>query len=133
MKSKLLIAAIIATGLTLAHSGANHLYGQTSKSNMDMKDTSMKYSCPHHPDVISNKPRKCACGMELVEMKGKGKMSGNSKMKEETMKYTCPHHPDVISDKPGKCACGMELVAKESKDMMMKDSKMKKTHAHASR
>lgn len=86
MKNKLLFTAILVTGFAFAFCGTNHLYGQTPKSNMVVKDTTMKYSCPHHPDVISDKLGKCACGMDLV-MKDKDKMSKKAKMKEGDMMH----------------------------------------------
>ena len=66
----------------------------------------VKYTCPMHPEVISNKPGKCPkCGMTLVKMEAKKTME----MKSDV--YTCPMHSDVKSDKPGKCPkCGMKLV-----------------------
>jgi len=85
MKTKLLFTAILITGFTIVFLGTNHLYGHTPKNNMVMKDTTMKYTCPHHPDVISDKPGKCACGMELVVLKGKDKMSKKTK-KESVIK-----------------------------------------------
>jgi len=84
MKNNILFTAILITGFTIVFFGTIQLYGQTPKNNMVMKDTSMKYSCPHHPDVISDKPGKCACGMELVVLKGKDKMS--KKTKKESVK-----------------------------------------------
>jgi hypothetical protein len=61
------------------------------------------YTCPMHPDVVSDKPGKCPkCGMDLV---------AKNQEPAVTAKYTCPMDPDVISDKPGKCPkCGMDLV-----------------------
>jgi hypothetical protein len=35
-----------------------------------MKMHHMKYSCPMHPEVTSNKPSKCStCGMAMTKMK----------------------------------------------------------------
>lgn len=83
-------------------------FAQTGKPAPKSKTDSVVktvYTCPMHPEVISDKPGKCPkCGMELVAKK--------VKMAKEY--YTCPMHPEVISDKPGKCPkCGMELVKKE--------------------
>jgi hypothetical protein len=64
------------------------------------KEEQMKYSCPMHPDVVSDKPGKCSkCGMDLIKSK-----------KDKTKTYACPMHSDVTSDKPGKCTkCNMDM------------------------
>ena len=74
-----------------------------AKTNMQMDQ--MKYSCPMHPEVTSNKPGNCPkCGMALTKSK-KSKMA-----MQETKMYTCPMHSDVTSNKPGQCSkCGMDL------------------------
>lgn len=56
------------------------------------------YTCPMHPDVLSDKPGKCPqCGMGLIEK----------------IVYVCPMHPEIVTDKPGKCPkCGMQLKIK---------------------
>lgn len=72
----------------------------------------MKYSCPMHADVVSDKPGKCTkCAMDLTK-------SEKEKMKMKVMKtYVCPMHLDVTSDKPGKCSkCGMDMKEKEMKE-----------------
>ncbi|MBO9199609.1 MULTISPECIES: heavy metal-binding domain-containing protein [Niastella] len=74
-------------------------FSQDKKSNMpkSKSDTGVvkTYTCPMHPNVLSNKPGKCPqCGMALIEK----------------IMYVCPMHPEVVSDKPGKCPkCGMQL------------------------
>ena len=70
-----------------------------------------KYSCPMHPNEVSNKPGKCAtCGMDLTKSK-------KEQMKMEVMKmYACPMHPNETFDKPGKCAsCGMDMTVVKTK------------------
>lgn len=64
------------------------------------------YTCPMHPEIISDKAGKCPkCGMNLIVKKADIKKT-----------YTCPMHSDVISDKAGKCPkCGMNLVEKKTK------------------
>ncbi len=45
--------------------------GQTPAQNKTVKQQTVKYTCPMHPEVIQDKPGKCPkCGMELVEKKG---------------------------------------------------------------
>jgi hypothetical protein len=63
------------------------------------------YTCPMHPEVVSDKPGNCPkCGMTLVA----------KKFSIPAVYYTCSMHPEVISDKPGKCPkCGMDLIKKE--------------------
>jgi hypothetical protein len=76
---------------------------QQSKKESTAKAEKVVYTCPMHPEEMSDKPGKCPkCGMNLVK-------------KEVKAVYTCSMHPEVISDKPGKCPkCGMNLVVKES-------------------
>ena len=79
------------------------------KQHQDTAMTAKKmqqYTCPMHPEVMTNKPGKCPkCGMTLVKKEAKKTVE----MKSDV--YTCPMHSDVKSDKPGKCPkCGMTLV-----------------------
>jgi len=93
----------------------------TAKHKMSKHQTDkMKYSCPMHPEVTSDKPGKCSkCGMDLVLSKKDHMKMGPMKM------YSCPMHPGVTSDKPGKCAkCGMELVKSGKEKMKMETMKM---------
>jgi transcription initiation factor IIE alpha subunit len=82
-------------------------FAQTPKSKMpeSKSDSTAKYvyTCPMHPEIITDKPGKCPkCGMTLEK-------------KKVDKIYTCTMHPDVISDKPGNCPkCGMKLVEKTS-------------------
>ncbi len=78
------------------------------------------FSCPMHPDVISNEPGKCSkCGMDLTKSK-------KEQMKMETMHaYSCPMHPKVTGDAPGKCLqCGMDLTKSKKEQMKMEVMKM---------
>lgn len=78
---------------------------QNKNHTADSTTVKLKYSCPMHADVTSNKPGSCSkCGMPLAKSK-------KEQMKMEVTKsYVCPMHADVASDKPGKCSkCGMEL------------------------
>jgi rubrerythrin len=80
------------------------------------------YTCPMHPEVVSDKPGQCPkCGMNLVLMAvspttATNSAPSNTNSPSETkpadkQRYFCPMHPEVISDEPGKCPkCGMDLV-----------------------
>lgn len=97
----LIIVLVAGTITTFAQSAKD----AQPKSKMDTA-TKIIYTCPMHPEVISDKPGKCPkCGMTLVA----------KTVKADAAMYTCPMHPEVISDKPGKCPkCGMDLVKKEA-------------------
>ncbi|HKV96607.1 MAG TPA: copper-translocating P-type ATPase [Gammaproteobacteria bacterium] len=64
--------------------------------------TTAKYTCPMHPEVITNRPGACPkCGMALEPV-----------MPAATAKqlWTCPMHPEIVRDAPGVCPiCGMAL------------------------
>jgi Heavy metal binding domain len=82
----------------------------------------MKYSCPMHPEVTSDKPGKCSkCGMDM------------KKMEEHKMAkaYCCAMHPEVTSDKPGKCSkCGTDLIRSKKEQMKMEVMKMYSCPTH---
>lgn len=80
-----------------------------SKKEQMKKEVMKLYSCPMHPEVVSNHPGTCAkCSSKLV--------ADRRGSKQGTTVYTCSMHPDVVSDKPGKCpVCRMAMEAKNKK------------------
>ncbi|HSZ73015.1 MAG TPA: heavy metal-binding domain-containing protein [Cytophagaceae bacterium] len=62
----------------------------SSETKEKISETTVFYSCPMHPEVVTNAPGKCPkCGMDLVkkeptekmEMKPDSMMKGDSSMK----------------------------------------------------
>jgi len=84
-------------------------FAQKSKANLpEYKGTATlaNYSCPMHPNVVSDAAGKCPkCGMDLT-------LSKKEQMKREGVKlYSCPMHPEVVSSRAGTCAkCSSKLV-----------------------
>jgi hypothetical protein len=73
------------------------------------------YTCPMHPEVISNEPGECpTCGMKLVPESEVAKVQSDTTAEQMAL-YTCPMHPEVQAHGPGKCpTCGMDLVPVEA-------------------
>ena len=66
------------------------------------------YTCPMHPEIISDKPGTCPkCGMALERKEIQVTASAS-------VVYTCPMHPEIVRNAPGSCPiCGMALEPKE--------------------
>jgi len=115
---KLIILIVILTGTLGACAQRSRDTRAETKTDSTVKTV---YTCPMHPDVVSDKPGKCPkCGMELVA----------KKIKTLREYYACSMHPEVVSDKPGKCPkCGMDLIKKQGsvKSPSQKNMKMDST------
>ncbi len=76
--------------------------GNEKKDSHEGHTEKAEYTCPMHPEVVSDQPGSCPkCGMDL-EKKQTTKQQGV---------YTCPMDPEVVRDQPGSCPiCGMDLV-----------------------
>jgi FtsP/CotA-like multicopper oxidase with cupredoxin domain len=70
-----------------------------AEMDFDAPEGAVVFSCPMHPDVISDQEGKCPhCGMKLMPTAA-------------VVVYTCPMHPAVVSEQPGKCPqCAMKLM-----------------------
>jgi len=69
MKKKLLFSIILAAGLTLGNFSGYQVNGQTPAQGKSMKQQTVKYTCPMHPEIRSDKEGKCPkCGMDLIKV-----------------------------------------------------------------
>jgi len=69
------------------------------------EDERMIYSCPMHPDVVSDEPGSCPkCGMTLLPQR-------QEPSSHPDPRYACPMDPEIVSDVPARCpTCGMKLL-----------------------
>lgn len=94
MKKKLFLPVILFAGLMFVTFSVNQAYGQTSSTDKPVTQETVKYTCPMHPEIISDKTGKCpTCGMDLVVKKDKMKsgMMGDSTMMKKD-------HPKMMQD-----------------------------------
>ena len=91
MKNKFIYSIILVAGFLFAGSSGNTVYSQTPQ-NTPAKLQTMKYTCPMHTEVVSDKPGNCPkCGMALVEKKdmkmdNMHQMHDSTTMKKDEMK-----------------------------------------------
>lgn len=85
--------------------GHPHRYPAARQSQRSTANV-RKYTCPMHPEVVSDRPGNCPkCGMTLEPMM--------LRPSETKIIYTCPMHPEIEQDHPGQCPkCGMTLEPK---------------------
>ncbi len=137
MKVLITVAAILVLGFGLGLI----FFSPGESGTAPTGSNEQKYTCPMHPDIISDKPGKCPkCNMELVqvEVESTKPMQKDKPMHEHEMQgteeesktemmmttaghniYTCPmpEHYSVLQYGPGKCPkCGMALVPVEKTD-----------------
>jgi hypothetical protein len=124
MKRKFLLPGILFAGLMLLNFSVNQVYGQTPQ-NTQVKQQTVMYTCPMHPEVIQDHPGKCPkCGMTLVEKKelSKGTLHethDSTCMKQEDLKMM--HHSTMM-----KKDHMMRDTTMMRRDHMMHDSTMMK-------
>lgn len=104
MKNNYFLLTILIAGLTLV-TLPNKLYAQETKKVQTTKGASTKYTCTHHPEVVSDKPGKCPkCGMDLVPMKSTASTTKPGSMQNDRkgsiIKDSMSHkHPVTKRDK----------------------------------
>jgi len=86
--------------------GSGDMAESAAVNSATVADGKVRYTCPMHPEVVSDQPGDCPkCGMALEPM-------GPPPASEKTI-YTCPMHPEIEQDHPGDCPkCGMPLEPK---------------------
>lgn len=86
----------------------------TSTGNHSATEETHLYTCPMHPEVITEEPGQCPkCGMDLVPVKKNAGVQEKEHQyeEEEPQLWTCGMHPEVLLEEPGQCPkCGMNLV-----------------------
>lgn len=89
------------------HSRCQH---STEPPKAPAQGVSVPYTCPMHPEVISDKPGACPkCGMALETKEIQETTAASAVV------YTCPMHPEIVRNAPGNCPiCGMTLEPKET-------------------
>jgi hypothetical protein len=100
--SRFLTALLLSASLTAFAAAQSHTHDHSkmhkSSDTTLVKDTHQKivkdrYTCPMHPEVISDKPGKCPkCDMTLVKVKS----SSNIKKSHKMQKDTSMSHPDKM-------------------------------------
>lgn len=68
-KVTLMAIAILFSSMTVFAAHSTSLVSDTTKTKK-VKPAKVQYTCPMHPDVLSDKPGKCPkpnCGMTLVK------------------------------------------------------------------
>ncbi len=101
-----LLAAIVLLSGGCGKSESGH---QDHSAGIEKK--TVKYHCPMHPAVISDKLGDCPiCGMRLVPIGDRTKDAGVTAPAEKKIKYRSTMNPNEVSDKPGKDSMGMEMT-----------------------
>jgi hypothetical protein len=94
----LLLSASLTVFATAQTYSLDHSKMHKSSDTSLVKDANQKiviekYTCPMHPEVISDKPGKCPkCGMTLVKVKSSSTIKKSHKMHKDTSMS----HPDTM-------------------------------------
>ncbi|RTQ99617.1 copper-transporting P-type ATPase [Halomonas nitroreducens] len=93
------------------HEAASHAECSRAREATDQgtagQQTGARYTCPMHPEVVSDQPGECPkCGMALEPTAPQAPATRTE--------WTCPMHPEIVRDEPGECPkCGMALEPRQ--------------------
>ena len=90
-----------------------------AEMDFEEPDGPVVYTCPMHPEVVSDEPGSCPdCGMKLMPT-------------EAPKNYVCPMHPEVVSEDQGKCPeCGMKLMPASMVSQAQGHGGQREDHGH---
>lgn len=123
----ILCANAVLSGLSAGMISINHANGFQKLLGISVahaeEAAAVKYTCPMHPQIISDTPGKCPiCGMDLVQIAASGgtheeimdmSTSATEQKDRKVLYWYDPMVPDKRFDKPGKSPfMDMELVPK---------------------
>ena len=115
MRNKFIYSVILIAGLLFAGSSGNKVYSQTP-GNTPEKQQTMKYTCPMHSEIVSDKPGNCPkCGMAMVEKK---------EMKKDEMRQM--HDSTTMKKGQMKMKHDSTTMKKDQMKMMHDSTNMKK-------
>ena len=117
MKNKFLFTTVLIAGLLFVNFSVYQVYGQKPQSKVVKQDT-IKYTCPMHPEVTKANPGKCPkCGMTLVAKKVKSKGNMHQAKDSTMMKHD---HKRMMND--------TTMMKHDHKKMMHDSTMMKQGH-----
>jgi len=105
------VTVSLALAIAVVAVSCSHKENETTSPNFE-STAGIKYHCPMHPSVVSDKPGSCPiCSMKLVpfDSQAKGNESEVKAAPKKTM-YHSTMNPNEVSDKPGKDSMGMDMV-----------------------
>ncbi len=110
-----LAAILIAAALVACGRGVKEK-GRTAGAPQTAPAAQVRYHCPMHPTMISDKPGDCPiCGMRMVPVEDSGAApqappsAPAGPVVRKRVIYRSTMNPSEISDKPGKDSMGMEM------------------------